>query len=186
MTCHQAARWLQLYADGRLDAGHFAHLERHLAGCPQCRREHMLLELICQAAVGDDLVREPAGLTEGILWRIASVEARRLEAATAVVASVPTRDFTPDWGDGVLASFLATVATVVFLYFQPALRAMAGRACLEMLGQVERGVGDAIVGSSSWVAWAVWVIAGLCLAIWFAGGEVRAGWRRALTEWRLH
>lgn len=185
MTCHQATRWLQLYADGRLDAGHFAQLERHLAGCPHCQREHLLLQLICQAAVDDEPVREPAGLTEGILWRIASVEARRLESAALVGTSERARDFTLDWGDGLLASVMATVVTVVFLLFQPALRVMAERACLELLGEVERGVGDAIMGSSSWVAWAVWVIVGVSLAIWFAGGEVRAGWRRTLTDWRL-
>lgn len=182
MTCHQAVRWLQLHADGRLDAGHFALLERHLASCPSCWHEHRLLEVICQAAVDDEPAREPAGLTESILWRIASVEARRREVI-AIAAAAPARDFSPDWGDGLLASVLATVATVVFLFFQPALRALAGRAFLETLGQVERVVSEAIVGSSSWLAWAVWVIAGLCLTIWFAGGEVRAGWRRTLTEW---
>jgi hypothetical protein len=142
----------------------------------------VLLEVICQAAVDDEPPREPAGLTESIIWRIAAVETRRREAM-AVAAAAPARDFSPDWGDGLLASVLATMATVVFLYFQPAIRAMAARACLELLGQVERGVGEAVVGSSSWLAWAVWVVVGVCLAIWFAGGEVRAGWRRTLTEW---
>ena len=37
MNCAKAARWTSEYADGALDAGKSARLERHLESCPACR-----------------------------------------------------------------------------------------------------------------------------------------------------
>jgi hypothetical protein len=37
MKCTKAARWTSDYADGVLDAGKSARLERHLESCPACR-----------------------------------------------------------------------------------------------------------------------------------------------------
>ena len=129
----------------------------------------------------DEPPREPAGLTESIIWRIAAVETRRREAmAVGGGASARLLAGLGRWPSGLRPRDDGDRRVPLF---PAAIRAMAARACLELLGQVERGVGEAVVGSSSWLAWAVWVVVGVCLAIWFAGGEVRAGWRRTLTEW---
>jgi hypothetical protein len=37
MNCAKAAKWTSEYADGALDAGKSARLERHLESCPACR-----------------------------------------------------------------------------------------------------------------------------------------------------
>ena len=37
-------------------------------------------------------------------------------------------------------------------------------------------------GSIAWLAWLVWITAGVALTLWLAGREVRAAWRRSLAQ----
>jgi anti-sigma factor RsiW len=175
MTCAGVEQWLQLYLDGRLDARRLPALERHLAHCAACQADLGRLELVREALTVGALMQQPPDLSPTIMRRVADLEARR-------AAIVGQRSFAPGWGDGALAAILATLATAIFLIFQPALRQAAATTGGHVLDAAERAVGLVVMGSSSWLAWFVWVLAGLCLTIWLAGSEVRAGWRRALME----
>jgi anti-sigma factor RsiW len=170
MTCRRAATWLQLYVDGQLSVRRLARLEEHLEVCAACRNDLTVLEAICQTSAALDYESEPADLTAAIMRRIGELEERR-------VAARGERAFGPGWADALLAAVLATLATAVFLAFQPGLWRMASLALTRMFA----GVATDVSAWSPWVAWVVWVGVGLTLAIWFAGGEVRAGWRRTLT-----
>lgn len=174
MTCKRASAWLQLYLDGRLDVRRIVRLEEHLDMCQACREDLDVLEAICHGASALDYVREPADLTEHVMRRVADLEARRVAAGH--------RSFGLGWADALLAGLLATVMTALFLWFQPALSQEASMALMRNLLAADRGIAEMVSSWSSWVIWAVWVGAGLALTIWFAGSEVRAGWRRTLAE----
>jgi anti-sigma factor RsiW len=173
MTCSRTRAWLQLYVDGQLHPRHLARLEEHMETCGTCRADLALLELICQGASGLILPHGPAELTDAIMHRIAELEARRASLAGQ-------RLFAPGWGDAVLAAILATLATAVFLIFQPALWQTSSSAVLQALTPAGRALISVYPSWPSWVAWLVWVGIGLVIAIGFAGSEVRANWRRGL------
>ena len=173
MSCARIQSWMQLYLDGRLDLRRLPLLERHLMDCPACRAELDQMEAICQAAALVD-TREPDGLTEAILSRVALVEARRH-------AQVRTRRaFAPGWGDAVLAALLATLATALLLALQAPLRRPFLAALNQALDLAHRGFAQVAGGSPGWLAWVVWVGVGVLLTLAFAGAEVRANWRRTL------
>lgn len=174
MTCKRASTWLQLYVDGRLNVRRLVWLEEHLESCRACREDLDVLEAICHGSAALAYAYEPADLTERIMRRVAAVERRRAAAGRGA--------FGLGWADGLLASLLATVMTALFLWFQPALSQQASAALVSNLLALDRGVVELVNTWSAWVVWAVWVGAGLGLALWFAGGEVRAGWRRALAD----
>jgi predicted anti-sigma-YlaC factor YlaD len=174
MTCKRASAWLQLYVDGRLDMRRLVRLEEHLDACQACREDLDVLEAICHGAATLDTAYEPADLTAHVMRRVADLEARRLAAGR--------RGFGLGWADALLAGLLATVMTALFLWFQPALSQEASAAVMRSVLTADRGIAEMLSTWSAWVVWAVWVGAGLALAIWFAGSEVRAGWRRTLAE----
>jgi hypothetical protein len=173
MTCARVGGWLQLYVDGRLNVRHLVRLEEHLETCEACRGDLLLLEIVCQGSAGLEPVDEPAELTAAIMRRIAELEARRARAAA-------WRIFQPGWGDAILAAILATLATALFMVFEPALWHTSSSALVQALAPAERAAAALYLNWSSWLAWLVWVGVGLLLAFWFAGGEVRASWRRTL------
>lgn len=173
MTCERANVWLQLYVDGRLDLHRLVRLEEHLEACQACREDLDVLEAICYGSSALDYARQPMDLTERIMRRVADVESRRL--------SPERRSFGLGWADAVLAALLATVMTGLFLGFQPALTHAASTALVHNLTSVDRDIVGIVSTWAAWVAWAVWVGVGLLLAIWFAGREVRNGWRRTLA-----
>jgi hypothetical protein len=113
------------------------------------------------------------------------VEQRR--AAAAMVAREPARgrmDLAPGvtvgWGDALLAALLATLATALLLVLQPAIGHPVALALGQAVEDVRRGWMATIGSSPGWLAWVVWVGAGVLLALAFAGAEVRANWRRNL------
>lgn len=179
MTCTHAATWLQLYVDGRLHARHLARLEAHLDTCATCRQDLVLLEIVCEASTAVAPLHEPARLTYAIMSRIAEVEARR-------AAATSQRRFGMGWADALLAGAMATVATLVFLLFQPGLRQTASLAMSQTILPLERSLGAFLVTSSSWFAWLVWIGIGVMIAVYFAGSEVRAEWRRSLMARLQH
>ncbi|HEX9058098.1 MAG TPA: zf-HC2 domain-containing protein [Ktedonobacterales bacterium] len=173
MTCARAAKWLQLYVDGRLDVRHLARLEEHVQECPTCRDDLLLLEIVCQASSALAPTSEPIDLTEAIMLRVAELERRR-------AAATQPRVFTPVWADALLAGIMATIATATFLIFQPGLRLMLVSMMAQTLVSLERGAATDLSGLAPWVAWVVWVGIGVALTLWLAGSEVRNGWRRNL------
>jgi predicted anti-sigma-YlaC factor YlaD len=173
MTCARARFWMQLYLDGMLDARRLARLEEHLAGCAVCREELAVLEMVCQGTVEATLAGPAVDVTGAVMARIAGLEERRAAAGAA-------RGFALAWADAVLAAVLATLATALFLVFQPTLWRMSSTAASQELGALGHDIADQLATWSPWVAWVVCVGLGIALTIWFAGGEVRSGWRKAL------
>ena len=171
MKCTQAEQWLQLYVDNRLDARRLALLERHIELCATCQEDFVLLELVTRAVAAPIPVREPEGLAESVMRRVAAMEAQR-----ASVRGV----FEPGWVDAMLAAILATLVTIGFLIFQPALRLSLSDALTQALLTINHAAIAALGDSPGWLAWSVGIGLGLLLTLAFAGGEVRATWRRNL------
>ena len=174
MNCSRATALLQLYVDGRLDADRLPVLEAHLAGCDACCHELEVLEAICSISTQNEPIVEPDGLTARILERVAAYEARR--------APPPARGFGLRWADGLRAALLATSTTLLFVLLSPALRMTVGSDLSHTFPNVVAVLLAPGPDSIAWLAWLVWIAAGLILALWLAGREVRASWRRSLAQ----
>jgi anti-sigma factor RsiW len=173
MKCSEVHRWIQLYLDGRLDGRSLPSLARHLRTCAACRADLVSYQAIVEGVGAIDPLRQPEELTRAVMLRIRQTEAQR-RVLTA------SRSFTAVWADAVLAAALATIVTIAFLFFEPALRASASGAFALTVTTLAHGVS---VKASDWsplAVWLVWVGLGIGLTLWFAGREVRAGWRRTL------
>ncbi|HLZ23616.1 MAG TPA: anti-sigma factor [Ktedonobacterales bacterium] len=178
MSCTHARRELQLYADGRLAPRALAPLEAHLAHCAACRDELAALEAICATLAEMPLEPEPRNLTTLVMVRVATYEARRVREQE--------RQFSLRWADTLLAALLASAATLGFVLLDPVLRATFPAAFSRAFPALVALLAAHGPGSIPWVAWIVWVAAGLGLAIWFAGSEARAAWRRGITDRMAH
>lgn len=192
ITCARARGWLNLYVDGRLPLGRLRALEAHVLGCAACRRELMMLEGIREALREDaaeaeaEAAPEPAELHALIVARIAAYETRRREARAAVAAAKVAgagmgASFGLRWADALLAAALATLSTLVFVLLDPGLRAVVPAALLRSFPGVAALLSAPGPGAVAWAAWLVWIVAGVGLALLFAGAEVRMQWRRALA-----
>jgi anti-sigma factor RsiW len=174
MKCSRAAPLLQLYVDGRLEAPRLAALEAHLEGCATCRHELDMLEAICAVGAPGEPVIEPPDLTARILARVAESEARRVPDRV--------RGFGLGWADALRAALLASATTLLFILLSPALRPAVGGELSSAFPNVVALLLAPGPGSIAWIAWLVWIAAGLILTLWFAGREVRALWRRVLAQ----
>jgi len=173
MTCTQASRQIQTYVDGRLAPRALAPLESHLAHCAACREELAALEAICATLAQTSMEPEPRNLTTLVLVRVAAYEAQRTRERE--------RQFSLRWADTLLAALLASVATLGFVLLDPSLRDTFPAAFSHMFPALVSLLSAPGPGSIAWIAWIVWVAAGLGLAIWFAGAEARATWRRSIV-----
>lgn len=174
MNCGRAQQDLQLYIDGRLDQRKFSLVEAHLDTCVDCRQALALYEVVQAALTEQRAEREPANLTALIMSRIALSEWRK--------ASPAVQPFAWRWSDALLATLFGTVSTLLFLLIHPALRTpflMMIDHSFPVLAALVQAEGP---GSIPWIAWIIWITAGIGLTVWLAGAEVRATWRRSLTQ----
>jgi hypothetical protein len=133
-----------------------------------------MLQVVCAGAAVINPFDDAEAMTASIMQRIDRWEARN-RSTTAQPHGVAL-----GWGDAALAAGLATLATLIALGFQPHLRqAVVGPTLVAFTG-LQHGFAAIVSTWSAWVAWVVWVSVGLLLTLWFAGSEVRAGWRRTL------
>ena len=174
MTCSRALHLLNLYVDGRLPMRRFAALEEHLGGCAACRAELTHLELVTDSLRETQLVAEPEGLTGLILARIAGYEVNRVRTRE--------RAFALRWADAVLAAVLASLTTLLFVFLDPHLRPDVLLGFSTVGAHLSGLVSTPGSGASAWFHWMVWVGAGCVLTIWLAGAQLRASWRRSLTQ----
>ena len=189
ITCARARGWLNLYVDGRLPLGRLRALEEHVLGCAACRRELVMLEGIHEALRGDaveaaEAPPEPAELHTLIMARIAAYEALRRETRVAVAAAKAVSagaSFGLRWADALLAAALATLSTLVFVLLDPGLRTVMAATLLRSFPGVAALLSAPGPGAVAWAAWLVWIVAGVGLALLFAGAEVRMQWRRSLA-----
>jgi hypothetical protein len=175
MTCAGIRRHLQHYIDDRLAAHAASSVATHLAECAACREDLRLLQVVRTGASTLPYMREPERLTRSIMARVAAFERQRAIAMRG--ARFPLR-----LADALLATVLASLATVLFLLTQPGLLRMASEPLQHALVPLQRGYLGFVGQWGTVLAWAMWMGVGLSLTIWFAGSEVRAGWRRTLSE----
>jgi hypothetical protein len=172
MTCARARRHLQLYLDDRLAAHAAADVAAHLAACAACRESLHLLQLVRAGAATPSYVRDPERLTRSIMARVAAFERQRAFAAP----------FALRLADALLATALASLATILFLLTQPGLLRTVADPLQRALTPLQHGYLGFVGQWGTLLAWVIWMGIGLSLTLWFAGSEVRAGWRRTLSE----
>ena len=74
-NCKKDPAQLSAYLDGELEAPERKRLEAHLRSCSDCQKTLALLKTM-QEALGEDLPTAPAGLREGIAYKV-GLESRR-------------------------------------------------------------------------------------------------------------
>ncbi len=74
-NCKKDPAQLSAYLDGELEAPERKKLEAHLRSCSDCQKTLALLKTM-QEALGEDLPTAPAGLREGIAYKV-GLESRR-------------------------------------------------------------------------------------------------------------
>ena len=134
----------------------------------------MLYEEIHKALADPSPEREPANLTALVMARIASAE-RQSRIST-------TQTFGWLWRDALLAAVLGTASTLLFLLINPTLRTSFFLTIAHSFPLLVTLIQAEGPGSIPWVAWVVWITAGVTLTLWLAGAEVRATWKRSLTH----
>jgi predicted anti-sigma-YlaC factor YlaD len=175
MTCASIQRHLQHFLDDRLDVRAVSGVADHLRACAACREDFRGLEAVRSGAATLPYVAEPERLTRAIMARVAAFERQR------GVATRGTR-FALRLADALLATALASLATVLFLLAQPGLLRMAAEPLRQALAPLQRGYLGFVGQWGTVLAWVMWMGVGLSLTLWFAGSEVRAGWRRTLSQ----
>jgi anti-sigma factor RsiW len=175
MTCARIHRHLQHYLDDRLDARVASGVAAHLTECAACREDLRLLQAVRTGAAALPYVAEPERLTRSIMVRVAAYERQRAVAPRGA-------RFALRLADALLATALASLATVLFLLLQPGLLRVVAQPLQHALLPLQRGYLGFVGQWGTLLAWAMWMGVGLSLTLWFAGSEVRAGWRRTLSE----
>ena len=174
LKCSRVSGLLQLYVDQRLNTQWEGRLEAHLAGCANCRHDLAVLEAICLASTQDAPIVEPPDLTARILGRVSLYEQHR-ERPQVVGLGI-------SWADGLRAGLLASATTLFFILLSPALRPALGMQIARTFPTIVKLLLAPGPGSIAWLAWLVWITVGVTLTLWLAGSEVRAVWRRSVTQ----
>lgn len=189
MKHSRAARLMSLYLDDRLDSAGALRLERHLADCAACRRDLARLRLASPALLETDPVAvttTPNDLTERVMRRVATYEARRRAALMAANARriAQRRARAAFWRGPGWRLAAVTVALIIATgvwwrtYPENGLVGAVSRFWTDTLALLATPGPEAI-------AWSVW-IAGAALALvaagWLARAEASAEWRRAIAE----
>jgi anti-sigma factor RsiW len=102
MTCDEAHIYLSAHLDDELDVAASLEMERHLAGCANCRREHAANLALREAIRGADLYYEPPPHL-----------AKKIRAAVAP----PTRFA---WRWPAVAALAAAAALLAIIWLRPA------------------------------------------------------------------
>jgi len=191
MTCSRAQNLLQLYIDQRLSLPRTRALERHLAQCPTCRSEWMLLEDVVAEVHSLSNVVEPPWLADAIMTSIAQTTAQAPSELPAAPHQRRRRasergPFRPAARDLILSSLLATIVVLSFIFVQPALRNA-------LVSSINPLVGTALTwlqfllspdgGLIGWFVWMLWMVLGICITLLLAGSEARSLWRQRIRGW---
>ena len=179
MHCKDASRLIQRYIDGCLTLDQTRALEAHITSCAACHAELDLLEEVADNLHSFKLVAEPEDLTAQIMQRV---------AMSAVRTSTPEFSLLrPSLPEILTAIFLATVATLVSILQQPALRALLPVAnghdslslafihTLHLLTEID-------MGTLTLALWIIGTFLGICITLLLAGNEVRSRWLKAMME----
>lgn len=195
MHCSKAARQLQLYIDGRLTFDQIRALEAHLADCPTCRADLLLLEEVSAALHKIELVAEPADLAENVMRRVAQVQQQSaLRAAMSIAEQMqyqeePFFSFRPSLPELIVAIILATLTLFALVIEQPAVRATLGLTLLDshnpLILLVLSGWNMLMSVNSDTLMACLWIL-GTILGVWItlivAGADMRNQWFKAVID----
>jgi ABC-type uncharacterized transport system fused permease/ATPase subunit len=181
MRCKEASQQLQLYLDNRLTIDKVRALETHIANCVTCLEELMLLEEVAYNLQTLKVVAEPDNLNEQIMRRVAMVSSQ---------STTPNRHYShlrPSLPELLVAILLATVATLVLILQQPALRALLpfvnghdtlSLAFINILHMLMNVDSNTLILA----LWVIGTILGICITLALAGNEIRSQWFKAMME----
>ena len=179
MHCKEASELIQHYIDGRLTLDRTRALEAHITSCAVCHAELNLLEEVADTLHSFKLVAEPEDLTAQIMQRVAMSQVRTSTPKFSLLR--------PSLPEILTAVFLATIATVVSILQQPALRALLPVAnghdslslafihALHLLTTID-------MGTLTLALWIIGTFLGICITLLLAGNEVRSRWFKAMME----
>jgi anti-sigma factor RsiW len=179
MHCKEASKLIHLYIDSHLTLDQTRALEAHIAACAACHAELNFLEDVVDELHDFKLVAEPEDLTAQIMQRVAMAPRRSSAPKFSLLR--------PSLPEILAAVFLATIATLVFILQQPALRAvlpvanghdslsLAFAHTLHLLTTID-------MGTLTLALWVIGTILGICITLLLAGNEVRSQWLRAMMD----
>jgi anti-sigma factor RsiW len=115
MSCTGKRDLIARYIMDELSASSRIKLEEHIRDCPSCRAEYLFAENVEDALLNQQLVPSPAGLEEGIMEAVDSLEKKSLESRIVDIVRnrkrlTFRRDLLP-----VFAYSAAAVITSIFL-----------------------------------------------------------------------
>lgn len=186
MRCTQAMYQLQLYIDQQLTLQQTRVLEAHIASCPACSAELAHLEEVSAGLSTLKFVAEPANMHEQIMQKVALHPSRKL-LSTREKQRASFSFFRPSLAEILVAALLATMATLVILLQQPALRAMLPIANgHDALSRIYVQVVHMLIGlDANTLILALWIVGtllGVCITLALAGNEMRSQWFKAMQE----
>jgi predicted anti-sigma-YlaC factor YlaD len=179
MRCSKASQQLQLYLDSQLRLNQVRELEAHLARCPACQRELLLLEKVSDSLRALHPVVEPADLTTNIMRRVALSQRHQQERAYRVLR--------PSLVESLAAIVLAMLTTLVIILGQAPLRQslpfvnqldLLSLTMMNDLHQLLSSGGSTLL----LVLWIGGTILGLCITWMAAGRQMRATWSKAMLD----
>ena len=179
MHCREAAQKLQLYLDNRLTIEPARALEAHLATCPTCLEELVLLEEVTQNLRAVKVIAEPDDLNEQIMRRVAMTAQRTKSPRFSLLrSSLP---------ELLAAILLATIATLGSILQQPSLRALLpianghdslSLAVMNLLHMLTTADSNTLILA----LWVIGTVLGICITLVVAGNEMRSLWLKAVME----
>jgi len=186
MRCSRASYLLQYYIDQQLPLEKMRALEAHISGCPDCRRELVLLETIDYTLSSIESVTEPPDLTANIMRRVALTK-KRAAVRTGASKESPFMLFRLSLSELVAVVLLATMTTFGIFMQQPALRSLLPFANEHnSVAPVLTTIGSLLLSVNSNTLMLVFWVFGAILGVWItlllAGSEMRNQWLKAMMD----
>ncbi|WP_165423423.1 anti-sigma factor family protein [Ktedonosporobacter rubrisoli] len=183
MRCSKVSKQLQLYLDRQLSLDELRALEAHLAICPRCQQDLLLLEEVIQGLRTSELVAEPPDLTRNIMRRIALSTQQAVEPAEEPDYAL----LRPSLVEILAVVLLATTATVGIFLSLPSLRSAIltgnGHGILAiLLFNAYTLLANVNSNTLMLVFWVIGTVLGVWITLILAGEEVRSQWFKAMLD----
>jgi hypothetical protein len=185
MRCTRATYQLQLYLDHQLTMQQMRLLEAHISFCLDCREELTALEQVTSGLEILKFVPEPLDMHKQIMQKVAlTVTQKQVTQNDKQAAFSP---FRPSLAELLVASLLATVATLVILLQQTSLRTLLPIAHgHDFLSRFYMQTVHMLTGiDTNTLILALWIggtVLGVCITLAVAGNEMRTQWFKAMLE----
>lgn len=188
MRCTQANKQFQLYLDHQLTLRQTRILEAHMTNCQTCCTHLQTLEEIVAGLQTLKFVAEPVDMHAMIMRKVALNTNRQQQPSPLKQAqATPFSLFRPSLVEMLVASLLATVATLSILLQQPLLRmllpATNGHDLFSRtITQVAHTLMSFDTNTLILAFWVVGTVLGVGITLAVAGNEMRSQWFKAVVE----